>query len=140
MAPNGGKVGAIYGPLAGVYFNTHHPALRSFLGETVHQLFADPQVTIEAPACVDVALRRTREGQLCVHLVNLSDVQRAERFLSTERIAPVDSLQVHLKMSQKPQEVRWVPEGGHLDWSWHQDTLTVTIPRLDIHGVVVVGS
>ena len=135
-----GKIGAIYGPVAGAYFTAHHPALRCFIGETVPRLFPDPQVTIDAPACVDIALRRTREGQLCVHLLNLSGVQRAECFLSTERIPSLESLEVHLKMSQKPQDVRWVPEGGHLDWSWHDDTLTVTIPRLDIHGVLVVDA
>ena len=135
-----GRIGVIYGPVAEVYFNVHHPALRCFIGETVRRLFADPQVTADAPACVDIALRRTREGQLCVHLLNLFGVQRAERFLSTEWIPPLDSLQIRLKISQEPQDVRWVPEGAHLDWAWSEDTLTVTIPRLDIHGVLVVDT
>jgi hypothetical protein len=135
-----GQIGAIYGPLASSYYLVHHPAMRCFIGETVRRLFPDPAVSLEAPPCVDIALRRSPDGRLCLHLLNLSGVQRAERFLSTERIAPVEAVRVDLKLAEKPESVSWMPAGGELEWSWSEETLTALIPRLEIHGVLVVGA
>jgi hypothetical protein len=106
----------------------------------VRRLFPDPAVSLEAPPCVDIALRRSPDGRLCLHLLNLSGVQRAERFLSTERIAPVEAVRVDLKLAEKPESVSWMPAGGELEWSWSEETLTALIPRLEIHGVLVVGA
>ena len=34
----------------------------------------------------------------------------------------------------------WVPDGGRLDWSWADGRLKVAVPKLEIHGVVVVAN
>jgi hypothetical protein len=133
-----GQIGAVYGPLPSVYFRTHHHALRRFIGEVMRQLFPDPAVRVNAPSCVDIALRSTPKGKLSLHLLNLAEAQRAERFINTDYIPTVGPVEVQLRVADKPKRVRWVPEGRRLKWSWEDGTLTVTLPVLHIHGVLVV--
>ena len=106
-----GQIGAIYGPAALAYFRTHHPALRALIGDLAARLFPNPMVKVDAPPCVDIALRRTRAGKLSVHLLNLANAQRAERFLSTDYIPTVGPIEITLRIAERPKRVRWSPGG-----------------------------
>ncbi len=139
VARGQGKIGAVYGPVALAYYRMHHPSLRGFIGDIVTRLFPEPAVTVDAPPCVEVALRRTAKGKLSLHLLNCAEVQRADRFLSTEYIPEVGPIEVRMSVADQPQRVRWAPDGGRLKWSWVEGILSVTVPKLHIHGVVVVG-
>ncbi len=139
VAPFGeGAVGAVYGPVALTYFRTHHFALRRFIGKLAASLFPEPTVQTDAPPCVDVALRKTRDGKLSVHLLNLTNAQRADRFLSADCIPPLGPITVVLQVRKKPQRVCWVPDGGKVKWEWSKGLLTARVPSLAIHGVLVV--
>jgi len=133
-----GQIGAIYGPVALACFRSHHPNLRQFIGSLTEQLFPEPAAQVEGPSCLDVALRHTRDGKLSLHLLNLAQTQRADRFLDTDFIPSIGPLEVRIKVSQKPKRVRWMPEGRRLRWTWSDGTLTATVPSLYIHGVIVV--
>jgi len=140
LAPFGeGVVGAVYGPIALAYFRSHHFALRRFVGRLAASLFPEPAVQTDAPPCIDVALRKTRDGKLSVHLLNLANAQRADRFLSADCIPPVGPITVVLRVSRKPKQVRWVPDGGRVQWQWSKGLLTARVPKVGIHGVLVVG-
>lgn len=132
-----GQIAAIYGPLAMNYWRSHHPWLRRFLSDIVAQLFPEPAVRVEGPPCVDVALRRTADGLLSVHLLNTAGMPVGVNRTITDFIPPVGPVQLRLK-AEKPQQVVWAPDETPLEWSWDQGTLAVTVPRVEIHGVVVV--
>jgi len=139
VVPHGrGQIGAAFGPVALAYFRNHHPSLRRFIGDLAQRLFPDPQVRTTAPPGVDLALRRTSKGQLSLHLLNLAEAQRAGHFLSTDFVPTVGPFEVQILLPEPPRRVRWVPERRRLKWSWADGTLSVTIPSLHIHGVVVV--
>ena len=133
-----GQIGAIYGPVSPAYFHTHHPFLREVIGGLTRRLFPAPAVTVDGPACVDIALRRTADGRLCLHLLNLAAAQRGETFIATDHIPPVGPLKVALQLDRRPAAVHWVPDGQALDWDWADGVVSVTIPQVHIHGVVVV--
>jgi len=133
-----GKIGAVYGPVALAYFRSHHPALRAFIGSLAKRLLPEPAVKVDAPPCVEIAIRRTRTGKLSLHLLNLAAAQRAERFLSTDFVPPVGPITVHMQVASRPARLRWLPEARRLKWSWSDGVLCVTLPRLEIHGVLVV--
>jgi len=137
-----GQIAAVYGPVAQLYFRTHHHTLRRFIGELAQRLFPDPAVTVEAPPCVDIALRRTRNGKLSLHLMNLAETQRAERFLNTDFVPAVGPIDVTLRVAERPRRLSWVSDGGRVKWSWSEvggGSLKVSIPKLDVHGVLVIG-
>ncbi len=133
-----GRVAAVYGPVSGIYFRSHHPWLREFIGGLVRKMYADPAVRVEGPGPIDVALRRTVNGRLSVHFLNTSGLPMPERYGFTDFIPAVENIRVTVKAPSRPSSVTWVPEGGKLKWSWSDGLLEVTVPRLEIHGVIVI--
>jgi hypothetical protein len=133
-----GQIAAVYGPVAVGYQRTHHPALRQFLGEIVHQVWSDPALTVEAPPCADVALRRTADGRLSLHLLNLSGAQRGKDFLNTDYVPCVGPIRARVRVPERPKRVVWEPGRSPLEWSWQHGDLSVTVPSLHIHGIVLI--
>jgi hypothetical protein len=132
-----GKVGAVYGPVASIYFRSHHPWLREFIGGLTAALFPEPEVTVDGPATIDVALRRTPDGRLSVHLLNTAGMPLPDRYGFTDFIPPLEGITLTVKSAKRPASVTWIPDGGRLDWRWNDGLLKVIVPRLRIHGVVV---
>ena len=133
-----GQIAAIYGPLAINYFKSHHPALRRFLGDLFARLFPNPAIQVEGPPCLDVALRRTADGLLSVHLLNTAGMPVGNSRTMTDFIPPVGPVRLKLHVAKKPQQVVWAPGDSALEWTWEQGTLAVTVPQVEIHGVVLV--
>ncbi|MBM3333516.1 alpha-L-fucosidase, partial [Candidatus Sumerlaeota bacterium] len=133
-----GKIAAVYGPVALAYFNSHHPYLRQFVGDVVKQLFPKPMVEADGPSCLEIALRRARSGQLTVHLLNLANMPVGEQRKFTDSIPPLSGVTVRVRLPNKPKSVVWVPGNKRLAWKWSKGILTVPVPAVDIHGVVVV--
>ena len=133
-----GRVGAVYGPIASIYFRSHHPWVRELIGGLVAELFPDPAVKVEGPPGLDVSLRTTRDGKLSVHLLNTTGMPLPDRYGFTDFIPPLGTIAVTIKTAKRPAAVTWVPDGGTLDWSWADGVLKVTVPKLKIHGVIVV--
>ncbi len=133
-----GKIAAVYGPVALDFFRSHHPYLRRFIGDLVKPLFPNPAVMLDAPPCLDVALRRTPTGELALHLLNTANMPTSSRYGVIDHVPPVGPIGIKLRVPSKPKTVRWVPDGGKLDWSWQRGTLSVTLPSVHVHGVVLV--
>ncbi len=133
-----GKLGAVYGPLARQYFLSHHPVLRDFIGEIMTPLFPTPAVQIDGPPGIDIALRRTQAGQMSLHFLNRANMPVPDRYNFTDFIPTVGPIQVRWQVPKRPRQVQWVPDGIKLHWTWKDGVLSVTIPSLHIHGVLVV--
>ncbi len=132
-----GKVGAVYGPVASIYFRSHHPWLREFIGSLAAALFPEPAVTVAGPSTIDVALRRTADGRTAVHLLNTAGMPLPDRYGFTDFIPPLHDIILTIRTAKSPSAVTWVPDGGRLEWSWAGGFLKVTIPQLKIHGAVI---
>jgi hypothetical protein len=133
-----GKVAAVYGPLALAFFRGHHPGLRLFIGDLLAALFPDPGVNIEGPTTVDLALRRTRDGRLCLHLLNRSNFPVPDRYNFISDIPTVGPIKVSLRLTDKPKRIRWMPGAERLRWTWRDGRLETTVPSLHVHGMIVV--
>jgi hypothetical protein len=133
-----GKIGAIYGPVAIGFFRCHHPYLREFIGDLTGRLFPEPAVQIDGPPCIDISLRRTNDGRLSLHLLNLANVPLSNRHNVIDFIPSVGPIRVTMRAEAKPTEVIWVPDESPLKWSWADGRLSVQIPSLHVHGVLVV--
>jgi len=134
-----GQIAAVYGPVALAYYNSHHPYLRQFIAGIARRLFPDPAVEVNGPPCLEIALRRASDGRLSVHLMNLANNPHGGQYGFTDYIPPLGPILVRLRLPEKPQSVEWVPEGQKIKWKWSAGVLTATIPKMDIHGVLVVN-
>ncbi len=132
-----GRVGAIYGPVASIYFRSHHPWLREFIGGLAAELFREPAVTVEGPPTLDVALRMTGDGRLAVHLLDTAGMPLPDRYGFTDFIPPLEGIKLTIRTAERPESVSWEPGGSRLDWSWADGLLKVIVPKLRIHGAVV---
>lgn len=132
-----GKIGAIYGPFCAAYYQTHHPWLREFLQPVVQELFSKPAVTIDGPSCIEIALRKTREGRLSLHLFNRANMPLGNYHM-IDCIPEAGPIKVTMAVPQKPKRVEWIPDGGKIKWKYQKGELTFEIPKLKIHGVAVI--
>jgi hypothetical protein len=133
-----GKIGAIYGPLANIFFKCHHPSIRQFIGDIVKALFSEPAVLMDGPAYVDIALRTTKDGRLSLHLLNRSNLPLPDRYNFTDFIPAVGPFNVKIRTAKQPQKITLLPEGLSPKWEWKNGLLTATIPRVHIHSILVV--
>jgi len=133
-----GKIAAVYGPVALAFFRSHHPYLRRFMGDVVKPLFPTPAVQIDGPPCLDVALCRTKLGELSLHLLNTTNVPTSNRYGIIDHVPAVGPIGIELRVPERPKAVEWVPDGTQLKWSWDNGVLSVTLPSIHVHGVLVV--
>ncbi len=133
-----GRIAAVYGPLADIFFKGHHPSVRRFLGDIVRQLFPAPAVEVDGPPVLDVALRTTADGKTSVHLLNRAGIPLPDLYNFTDFIPPVGPVAVKVRATKKPASVVLVPEGPVKDWTWKDGWVTAVIPLVKIHSVLVL--
>ena len=133
-----GRIGAIYGPVGPRFLQQHHSYLREFIGQVAAKVWPEPDVTVDGPACLDISLRTTKQGRIAVHLLNRANVPISTNYPIIDYVPPIGPLEVKLRVKDAPRSVRWIPGERDLKWSWADGLLKVTVPSLEIHGVVVV--
>ncbi len=134
-----GRIAAVYGPVASKYVQARPAAIRELVAAVMREAFPQPAVEADAPYHVDLALRRTRDGKLSVHFLNLAKVQRGEaEFPPMDPYPAVGPFVVRVRTPQKPVAARWEPAGEKVEPSWRDGILTATVPSLEIHGVLRV--
>jgi hypothetical protein len=133
-----GMIGAAWGLVGEDYRRAHHPAARCLVAALTERLLPEPLVETDAPPQVELSLRRSADGRLCVHLLNLTNAQRADSYLAVEDIPAVGPFELRLRMDAEPEAVRWEPDGQGLGWAYESGVLRVTVPEVHIHGAVVI--
>ena len=133
-----GQIAAVYGAIPNIYFNNHHPYMRLFIEDMIKNIFNDKLVETNAPSCVDLAIRKSAAGNLCVHFANLSNMPVSKKRAYAEYIPSIYDIKTEIKLSTAPRKVTWEPYGQELSCSFDNNKLTVTVPELHIHGALVV--
>jgi hypothetical protein len=103
-----------------------------------------PPVQVEAPMCVHATvMRQTKEGQrLVVHLFNDLNTT-AHRALPAddvplrEEVVPIHDIRITFGPEYRLSRVRLEPEGKTLPLRKTARGTTVTVPRLEVHSMVV---
>ena len=119
-------------------FKTHHYALRETIGRLIERIFPDPLVKVSGPPLIDVAVRRSADGRLVLHLLNVAQTQRADRFLTADAIPTLGPIDIRMRVETEPKRVAWVPDKRPVSWQWESGLLSVTVPELALHGVIVI--
>ena len=132
-----GLVVAVHGPLCRSYFKGHYPLLRRFFGDLVARLDIPWSVTVAGPPRLELVTRR-RAGQLLVNLINRGAAETlSPTRVHLEELAPITDITVRVRRAAPPSVVTAV--GMDVDWRHADGVLTISVPRLDIHGVVAIG-
>jgi hypothetical protein len=132
-----GKIAATYFALGREYNRQPNEYQRQFLVDMVNQLFPNPIVKVEGTRNVDVTLMK-KNNQLMVNLINTSGDHRTEPIIN--KIEPIKSLVVKIKLDRKPLSITFEPSGVKLPFKYDKGEVQLNIPELKIHDIIVVNS
>ncbi len=132
-----GRIAAIYGPLGSAFAAFHSAANREFIDRVVRRLFT-PDVEIEGPPTVEVALRK-KSGRMILHLTNTTSMQVGGDYAVNDFVAPVGPVKISIRIPAPPGRVALEPGGMTLNGSWGNGKWNGVLERLEIHAMVVVN-
>ncbi len=132
-----GKIAGVYGNLPMLYFNNHHPYFREIFGLVAKELFSKPDVFVESSYSVDISLRKTQEGEICLHLVNTTNMPDGQRRNFTDFIPEIRNIKIRIK-APKPSMVTEEPEGKKIEFSYEDGFVVLTLDKLYIHSIIVL--
>jgi hypothetical protein len=129
----------IYGPIFGAYHRYGNLTFRELVGHCLNRLLPDRIIVTDAPASTEVSLLyQANEGRYIVHLVNYSPQRRSPGHVETlEKPIPLHDISVALQVKKTTERVYLAPSGVALPSSVSSGAVTVTVPRIDSHAVVV---
>jgi hypothetical protein len=130
-----GRITALYFTFGQDYVKTHNDLARQFLNDLARQLFPTPMVQVKGSSDVDVVVNRL-DGKLTVNLVNVAGPHQHEPIL--DYIPPIGPLDVTIRQATKPAKVTLEPAGAQLPFEHRNGEIHLTVPRVDIHEVIVV--
>lgn len=133
-----GAIIAVHGPLFRDYYTDHAPSLREFIGKLVDGLGIPWAATLEGPPQAEMVLRE-KDGKFLVNLINrgAGEALSANR-VTVENLPPIENIQVRVPRAAAPKSVTIVPPDAKMTWTYNKGLVTVKIPQLDIHRVVVI--
>jgi len=138
IAPLGkGRIAAVWIALGENYNSKQTVAGRDFLAALTHELFPKPMVEVRGSRSVDVSLQR-KGDRLLVNLVNTSGPHANESIIAIGEVESLGPLKVTLRLAKKPRHLTLEPGAQKLDWRCRDGEVRLTVPRLDLHRVVVV--
>jgi len=132
-----GKIAATYLNLGERFNYASTSVARDFLAALVRQLFPTPIVHLEGSDTVDVTVTRIG-GQLVVNLVNTAGPHADPNVVLFDRVPPAGPLEVSIRTGKRPERVILQPGTRHLSFRFADDAVKVTLPRLDIHEIIVL--
>ncbi len=130
-----GKVAAIYFNFSRGYLKNRSAIARQFLNSLVRRLFPTPLVEVTGSSDVDVVVNRIG-GRLAVNLVNTAGPHQTEPILQS--IPSIGPLNVTIRQKTRPSKITLEPAGELIPFEYAMGEVRLTVPRLDIHEVIVV--
>jgi len=130
-----GKIAALYFTFGQDYVNTRNELSRQFLNDLTRELFPRPMVEVKGSPEVDVVVNRLG-GRLAVNLVNTAGPHQREPILDS--IPSVGPLEITIRTPKEPTRVTLEPGGQSLPFQYHDGEVRLTLPRLEIHSIIVI--
>ena len=132
-----GRIAATYFSFSQGYLSERSPAARAFLNDLARRLFPKPLVEVTGSSHVDVTVAR-RGLRLLINLVNTAGPHADVQDPIHDSIPPIGPLEIAIRTEQKPALLLLEPGHQALSFEFRDGIARTTVPRLDIHQVVVV--
>jgi hypothetical protein len=145
--PHGrGRVAYFAAGLDAGYYLYPYPYQRLALEQAIRWAAdSPPPVEVTAPMCVHATvMRQQRDGErLVIHLFNDLNTTATHALPNEdvplrEETVPIHEIAVTLRSPERIARVHLEPEGVELPLKRTKNAAAVTVPRLDVHAMVVV--
>lgn len=129
------------------YYLYSYPYQRLLLRQAIDQVASSPKpVNIQAPMCVHSTIMRQsipQSEKLIVHLYNDVNSTGNHAFSTDdvplrEEVVPIHDIRISFQKQYRIRKIVLQPEGIELPIDSRDSTSSVTVPRLEIHSMVVV--
>jgi hypothetical protein len=135
-----GGVIYIYGPVFAAYQKYGNLTFRTLVGGCLDLLLPVRLVATDAPASAEVSVMRQGERQI-VHVVNYHASRRAPAHVEAlETPVPLRDVALRLRRSEPTARVFLARAGADLPFSVDDGLVSVTVPRIDLHELIVFTS
>lgn len=132
-----GNVMYLYGPIFSAYQHFGNLTFRALVGGCLEKLLPAPLLETNAPATAEVALLQ-QEGRWIVHVVNYHASRRATSHVEAlEHPVPLHDVSLRVRAPFAVSSVLLARTGERLPFTTEDGAISVTIPRVEIHEVVV---
>jgi hypothetical protein len=132
-----GTLAATYFSFSRGYLQERSPKMRGFLNDLVRQLVPKPMIEVKGSSTVDVTVNRLR-GKLAIHLVNTSGAHWDTNKPLIDALEPAGPLELAIRLPAKPGRITLQPEGQSLAFEYRDSLARLTVPRLEVHSIVVI--
>jgi hypothetical protein len=144
-----GKGKVIYFPssIDSTYLLVSYPELKWLMADAIRYVSQDPLlVVLEAPSCVEMtAYEREEAKQLVIHLVNYQPENgrtiaygKVETRHIIQETLPVYNLRLKVKVDKEIESIKLQPENTEVSYETMDGYVSITIPELKNHGMVVL--
>lgn len=117
------------------------PQILRWLREILETVQPQPFFKTDAPSWVDVSLRGQKK-RLIVHFVNQNPGRDICKLNTddtwVDEIPVIGPISCEIRIRKKPQKVDWEPGGKKIDFHYKNQILSVTIPKIHIHGCLSI--
>lgn len=124
-------------PLFATYYAQGNTIYRRLVENCIALLLSDPLLTTDAGPSVEVSLM-AQPNRWLIHLVNYHTEKRGLSPEVIEEIPPRFQIGLKVRTPFRPSRVSLAPGGEAVAWHANDEYVTVTVPRLDIHQIVVL--
>lgn len=132
-----GRIAAVYMNLGERYVNARTHVSRNFLDALVRKLFPRPMVEVNGSHHVDVTVNRL-DGKLMVNLVNTAGPHGNQNVYVWDEVPPLGALSITIRTGRKPKRLSLQPGNRRLRYAFSDGAIRCTLPRLEIHEIIVV--
>lgn len=130
-----GYAAYIAGDICHAYQVKNQWNLKHLLANLLRVTMPEPLVSVEAPAWLEVVLRRQPEqNRLLVHLINEHGDHAVDtNFRTVEAVLPVRDVTVQVRCPLEPKSVTLEPGGVQPRWAYEDGAATIEVPEVHIH-------
>jgi hypothetical protein len=132
-----GKIAALYLNIGNAYLNRSTTVMREYLNALVQQMLPEFTVEIKGSHLIDVTLNKLGKATI-VNLVNAGGPHDNDKVLVFDEIPPLGPIEVSIRYPFKPKQLKLQPENKDLTFTYSNGTIQCSIPRLEIHEMIVV--
>jgi hypothetical protein len=133
-----GKVAYVPAAVFRDFEKNRYPLTREFIRGVARALIGRLPIRVEAPTCVDVALRRKGDKTI-VHLLNrASGIPNRPNDGAIDEIPPVGPVRVSFRHPLKPVAVRLAFEDADINWTYEAGELRICLRQVRIHAGIVI--
>lgn len=118
------------------FINATGQLFTQYLEKALTEALPKPIVQFDQKQPLDVSIRKTSNGQMSIHLVNVSGPHEQAGII--ESITPVEDVKVYLNLDAKIQNIHLEPSGTPIDYTQQDNRIKLVIPSIPIYEILVI--